>query len=175
MSVRGACIHKHESLLLPLLLCRTYLLAKAHKLRAAGEQPLEGDVEWNGATTLVYPALCTFAGLCAGVFGVGGGIIKVGRAWCGGGAATNGAGNQPCRKAPGGAALWQCRPCGRALCAAFTDCAAPLCRDLKAALVAPPLFVWALLLQGPLMLEMGILPEVAAATSATMVRSKGPV
>lgn len=55
-------------------------------------------MEWTAKSTLVFPALCSFAGLAAGTFGVGGGIIK-----------------------------------------------------------------------GPLMLEMGVLPEVAAATSATMI------
>lgn len=58
--------------------CRSYLLRKDSVQRAAGYQPLEGDVQWTSRSTLLYPALCTFAGLCAGVFGVGGGIIKVG-------------------------------------------------------------------------------------------------
>lgn len=53
---------------------------------------------WDAKTTLLFPALCSGAGLAAGIFGVGGGIIK-----------------------------------------------------------------------GPIMLEMGVLPEVTAATSATMI------
>jgi uncharacterized membrane protein YfcA len=81
-----------------LLGVRSYLLRKDRAQRAAGYEQLEGDVQWTPRSTLLYPALCTFAGLCAGVFGVGGGIVK-----------------------------------------------------------------------GPLMLEMGVLPEVAAATSATMI------
>lgn len=36
----------------------------------------EGDVEWTPRNTLVYPALCFFAGFFAGMFGVGGGIVK---------------------------------------------------------------------------------------------------
>jgi hypothetical protein len=72
-------------------------MRKAAARRAAGIASLEGDVEWTSRSTLLYPALCSFAGMAAGVFGVGGGIIK-----------------------------------------------------------------------GPLMLEMGVLPEVAAATSATV-------
>ncbi len=72
-------------------------MRKAAARRAAGVALLEGDVEWTSRSTLLYPALCSFAGMAAGVFGVGGGIIK-----------------------------------------------------------------------GPLMLEMGVLPEVAAATSATV-------
>ena len=61
---------------------RTYLLRKGEAQRAAGYQLLEGDVHWTPASTLVYPALCSFAGVCAGIFGVGGGIIKVGTAGC---------------------------------------------------------------------------------------------
>jgi Sulfite exporter TauE/SafE len=60
--------------------------------------PEEGDIEWTPRTTLSYPAACSFAGVIAGMFGVGGGIVK-----------------------------------------------------------------------GPLMLHLGVLPEVAAATSATMI------
>jgi uncharacterized membrane protein YfcA len=36
----------------------------------------EGDVEWNPINTLVYPCICFFAGFFAGLFGVGGGIVK---------------------------------------------------------------------------------------------------
>ena len=36
----------------------------------------EGDVEWNPTNTLRYPAVCFFAGFFAGLFGVGGGIVK---------------------------------------------------------------------------------------------------
>ena len=37
----------------------------------------EGDVDWNPVTTLAYPAICSVAGLVAGMFGVGGGIVKI--------------------------------------------------------------------------------------------------
>lgn len=37
----------------------------------------EGEVEWTPARTVVYPALCSIAGLVAGMFGVGGGIVKM--------------------------------------------------------------------------------------------------
>ena len=56
------------------------------------------DVLWTRRNTIVYPLTCGLAGLCAGMFGIGGGIIK-----------------------------------------------------------------------GPLMLEMGMLPQVASATSAFMI------
>lgn len=84
-----------------LLVVRAHLLRKAAKHAANPAAELDGyedDVEWTPRTISVYPALCTFAGVAAGMFGVGGGIIK-----------------------------------------------------------------------GPLMLEMGVPPEVAAATSATMI------
>lgn len=55
---------------------RTYLLKKGAAQRASGHELLEGDVEWTPGSTLLYPALCSFAGLAAGIFGVGGGIIK---------------------------------------------------------------------------------------------------
>ncbi len=61
---------------------RSYLLRKDRAQRAAGYEPLEGDVQWTPRSTLLYPALCTFAGLCAGVFGVGGGIVKVNMCRC---------------------------------------------------------------------------------------------
>lgn len=56
------------------------------------------EIEWNTTRTITYPLICTLAGVFAGLFGVGGGIVK-----------------------------------------------------------------------GPLMLEMGVNPSVAAATAATMI------
>uniref|UniRef100_A0A7S0H168 Uncharacterized protein n=1 Tax=Amorphochlora amoebiformis TaxID=1561963 RepID=A0A7S0H168_9EUKA len=61
-------------------------------------RPVKGDVQWTARNTLIYPAICAFAGIFAGLFGIGGGIVK-----------------------------------------------------------------------GPLMIEMGVLPEVAVATSSTMI------
>lgn len=37
---------------------------------------LEGDVEWNPVNTITYPCICFFAGFFAGLFGIGGGIVK---------------------------------------------------------------------------------------------------
>lgn len=37
---------------------------------------IAGDVEWNPKNTVIYPLLCFFAGFFAGMFGVGGGIVK---------------------------------------------------------------------------------------------------
>ncbi len=43
----------------------------------AGYAWQEGDVEWTPKSTLLYPAICSVAGLVAGMFGVGGGIVKI--------------------------------------------------------------------------------------------------
>merc|ERR1719231_898612 len=64
----------------------------------ANHQFDENDIKWDGNSTIKYPLICTAAVLFAGLFGVGGGIVK-----------------------------------------------------------------------GPLMLEMGVNPSVAAATAATMI------
>jgi uncharacterized membrane protein YfcA len=77
---------------------RSYLLNKGELKRSNRVPLVEGDVDWDSTTTITYPLLCTLAGLFAGMFGIGGGIVK-----------------------------------------------------------------------GPLMLEMGVLPEVSAATAAFMI------
>ena len=45
-------------------------------MQEAGYEWRAGDVDWNSTTTLTYPAICSLAGLIAGMFGVGGGIVK---------------------------------------------------------------------------------------------------
>jgi len=35
-----------------------------------------GEVQWDSRNTITYPLLCALAGLLAGLFGVGGGIVK---------------------------------------------------------------------------------------------------
>merc|ERR1719499_1103087 len=77
---------------------RRHLIARYYLKERVGFEYAEGDVEWDERHTVVYPLTCSVAGLCAGLFGIGGGIVK-----------------------------------------------------------------------GPLMLEMGTLPQVASATSATMI------
>ena len=37
---------------------------------------VEGDIKWTPRATTVYPIICTLAGFFAGMFGVGGGIVK---------------------------------------------------------------------------------------------------
>jgi len=77
---------------------RKHLVYIYHLKKQHGYQYPPGDVMWNERNTIVYPLICSLAGLAAGMFGIGGGIVK-----------------------------------------------------------------------GPLMLEMGTLPEVTSATSATMI------
>ena len=77
---------------------RRKVLRKYRARVAGGYAFVEGDIRWEGRSTIVFPALCSVAGVFAGLFGIGGGIVK-----------------------------------------------------------------------GPLLLEMGVRPTVAAATSATMI------
>jgi len=79
-------------------LARRHLVRIYHLKERLDWEYLETDVLWSERNTIVYPLACSIAGLCAGLFGIGGGIVK-----------------------------------------------------------------------GPLMLEMGVLPQVASATSATMI------
>lgn len=55
---------------------RWRLLAKAKRAEAAGTGHGDGDVRWDERSTLLYPALCTGAGVAAGLCGVGGGVVK---------------------------------------------------------------------------------------------------
>jgi len=80
------------------IIARSYLVKRYHAKALCNYAYVDGDVEWNEWHTIKYPLICSIAGLCAGMFGIGGGIVK-----------------------------------------------------------------------GPLMLEMGVLPQVTSATSATMI------
>eukprot|EP00469_Lotharella_globosa_P004098 CAMPEP_0167795636 /NCGR_PEP_ID=MMETSP0111_2-20121227/14558_1 /TAXON_ID=91324 /ORGANISM="Lotharella globosa, Strain CCCM811" /LENGTH=356 /DNA_ID=CAMNT_0007689351 /DNA_START=459 /DNA_END=1529 /DNA_ORIENTATION=+ len=77
---------------------RQQLMAQYYLKESIAYPYVKGDVHWGPRETLLYPSICAIAGLFAGLFGIGGGIVK-----------------------------------------------------------------------GPLMLEMGVLPEVAVATSSTMI------
>lgn len=55
---------------------REYLVERWRLKSRLGYRYVEGDVEWNPKNTLRYPAICFFAGFFAGLFGVGGGIVK---------------------------------------------------------------------------------------------------
>jgi len=55
---------------------RSILLRRHDERMAAGFAFLVDDVHWTPRSAIVYPSLCAIAGLCAGLFGIGGGIIK---------------------------------------------------------------------------------------------------
>jgi len=55
---------------------RGYLLRKASLKRKAGYPQIDGDIIWDERTTIFYPATSTLAGCVAGLFGLGGGIVK---------------------------------------------------------------------------------------------------
>lgn len=40
-----------------------------------GHKLLEGDLTWTKKSTIQYPALCIFAGIAAGLLGIGGGMV----------------------------------------------------------------------------------------------------
>ena len=58
------------------LLVRAYLVRRWEQKQRCGYQYCEGDLQWDGRATIVYPFICCFAGFFAGMFGVGGGIVK---------------------------------------------------------------------------------------------------
>jgi len=55
---------------------RRDLLRTYHIKSQIGYEYTEGDVRWNNRSTVLYPVVCALAGLCAGLFGIGGGIVK---------------------------------------------------------------------------------------------------
>eukprot|EP00775_Hariotina_reticulata_P007850 gene7850-8047_t len=60
-----------------LLVFRQILLKKyRHDELPPGVLLPEGQLHWNRSTTLLYPMYCSAAGLIAGLFGIGGGVVK---------------------------------------------------------------------------------------------------
>lgn len=55
---------------------RDGLIKKWKLKRRVNYKFIAGDIEWNEMNTLIYPSMCFFAGFFAGMFGVGGGIVK---------------------------------------------------------------------------------------------------
>jgi hypothetical protein len=55
---------------------RGILVDKWKLKRRVNYKFIVGDIEWNERNTIIYPSLCFFAGFFAGMFGVGGGIVK---------------------------------------------------------------------------------------------------
>jgi len=55
---------------------RSYLVTRFETKARVGYKYMEGDIQWDGRATIVYPGVCCLAGFFAGMFGVGGGIVK---------------------------------------------------------------------------------------------------
>ncbi|KAI2502955.1 sulfite exporter TauE/SafE [Fragilaria crotonensis] len=55
---------------------RSNLVNRFDLKRRLGYRYVAGDIQWSASATLVYPILCCFAGFFAGMFGIGGGIVK---------------------------------------------------------------------------------------------------
>lgn len=55
---------------------RRVLLKDAARKSEAGYIYLDEDLKWDRKSTVIYPLISTLAGFCAGMFGIGGGIIK---------------------------------------------------------------------------------------------------
>jgi uncharacterized membrane protein YfcA len=53
-----------------------YLMDRHERKVRCGYKYVEGDIRWDGHATTLYPLICTLAGFFAGMFGVGGGIVK---------------------------------------------------------------------------------------------------
>ncbi|KAL3674117.1 hypothetical protein V7S43_000064 [Phytophthora oleae] len=69
--------------LLPLLILVAITLWVGHQLRLLNRLKvlcnypfIEGDVHWIKRRTLIFPTLCTMAGVAAGLLGIGGGMVK---------------------------------------------------------------------------------------------------
>eukprot|EP01082_Thalassiosira_pseudonana_P009284 g8277.t1 g8277 contig29:144639-146012(-) len=63
-------------ILLVSVFARSYLVKRYEIKERVGFPYVEGDIRWDGRATVVYPLVCTAAGFFAGMFGVGGGIVK---------------------------------------------------------------------------------------------------
>lgn len=55
---------------------RSYLVDRTRLKEHVGYESVEGDIRWDERATIVYPSVCCFAGFFAGMFGIGGGIVK---------------------------------------------------------------------------------------------------
>ena len=50
---------------------RIYLVKRFETKQRVGYKYVEGDIQWDGRATIVYPSICCLAGFFAGMFGVG--------------------------------------------------------------------------------------------------------
>lgn len=60
-----------------IVLARSHLIKQYYLKQDLKDYPkIEGDIDWNERNTIIYPVICLTAGFFAGMFGVGGGIVK---------------------------------------------------------------------------------------------------
>jgi uncharacterized membrane protein YfcA len=59
-----------------MILMRTKLIKSWKVKRRVNYKYQQGDIEWNERNTIIYPCICFFAGFFAGMFGIGGGVVK---------------------------------------------------------------------------------------------------
>ncbi|ETW01851.1 hypothetical protein H310_06421 [Aphanomyces invadans] len=52
------------------------ILHRHELMQSHGYAYMPGDIQWNRRTTMLYPSLCTVAGVAAGMLGIGGGMVK---------------------------------------------------------------------------------------------------
>lgn len=64
------------AILLIVFYVRSYLVNRYMIKERVGFKYVEGDIKWDGRATIVYPSICCLAGFFAGMFGIGGGIVK---------------------------------------------------------------------------------------------------
>merc|ERR1719456_892385 len=55
---------------------RHILIVEFRRKVAHGYSFVKGEIQWNNKNTIRYPAICTLSGIFAGLFGIGGGIVK---------------------------------------------------------------------------------------------------
>eukprot|EP00547_Thalassionema_nitzschioides_P001964 CAMPEP_0194203432 /NCGR_PEP_ID=MMETSP0156-20130528/3210_1 /TAXON_ID=33649 /ORGANISM="Thalassionema nitzschioides, Strain L26-B" /LENGTH=599 /DNA_ID=CAMNT_0038929181 /DNA_START=240 /DNA_END=2035 /DNA_ORIENTATION=+ len=55
---------------------RSYLVQRYYEKQHVHYVYVEGDIQWDSKATIVYPLVCMLAGFFAGMFGIGGGIVK---------------------------------------------------------------------------------------------------
>lgn len=58
------------------MFARATLVEQNKKKEQVNFRYVEGDIKWDARATIIYPIICMAAGFFAGMFGVGGGIVK---------------------------------------------------------------------------------------------------
>ena len=49
--------------------CRAYLVKRFELKQKVGYKYIEGDIQWDDRSTIIYPGICCLAGFFAGMFG----------------------------------------------------------------------------------------------------------